>query len=397
MNACTRLAWLALSTSTALVSPSLLQAAQETEMPSFLHGEVAAGIETTIQRSRFYQHGIDTGRMTERETSPRFDIRFGVLPGLELFATVPTVTSGSRAYEKVSAMCGDDEYGEGASGTATGCTSGDVVSVYDGAYVPNGYVDGLPTWTYGGIGNTAVGLRWAPFHENELGSISSGRSQTSRTFAPLITWRLELAALLNTGSSFYEGGAASGATGIRLGTAFSRKVGSIEPYMSLTYDQYFDYYLDRLTTGTMPDGTELGDQTIEAILTVPSRTELYFGIELAPYTGKDGTRFSVDFAGGMRYLSEHTAISGTRLPVVIPVSTTADGATIGTRYEPILEEEVMAFLGRLRLQYQMMEYVRLDAAASLGYALPHRLELPYSIEQGAHLLAHLRVGLSAHF
>lgn len=386
MNACTRLGLLALLVTPSLLGPGLLHAARETEMPAFLHAEVAAGIESTFQRSRLYQHGVDAGRMAEGETSPRFDLRFGVLPGLELFGTLPTVTQGYREYSKLSAMCGDTLYGSGASGTASGCTAGEVVNIYEGEYLPNGYVENPPRWTYGGLSNIVVGLRWAPFHEAELGSLSEGRALGRRTFSPLITWRLEAAALLNSGASFYEGGAGTGATGLRLGTAFSRKVGSIEPYMSLVYDSYFDYYLDSLTTGTQANGTELSDQKVEAILSVPTRTELYFGIELSPYVGPDGSRFSVDFAGGMRHLSEQWVVSGTRLPVVVD-----------TRYDPILEEEMLAFLGRLRLQYRVMEYVRVDFGASLGYALPHRLELQYTVEQGAHLLAHLRAGLSAHF
>lgn len=365
-------------------------AAAETHVAPFLHGEIGGMFNATSQRSRFYQYGVTVGRMTEGEATPELELRFGVIPGLELFGSIPYAASGSRTYEEVSAMCGDSVHpGEQPTGTEPGCTPGQMVYVAGGEYLPNPTVAAtdLPVWNYSGIDNVVLGLRFAPLHEAELGKLGTGRAQSKRAFPPRATWRLELGLLLNTGGNFYTGGAGAGATGVRLGTSFSKHVGDVaEPYFSFTHDRFGAY------TYTGVDLISGDPFSLE--LATPNRTQVFFGVELTPFEDKaTGARFSVDFAGGTLLLSEAPVLSGSRLPVIV---TSGDG-NAGTNGTVTVEQSQLAFQGRLRLRYQLIEHLRIEAGGELGYFMPHQLERSYTVELGSHLLAGLKLGLVASF
>ena len=358
-----------------VLASATAQAARDTEVVGFLHGELGAALQGSARYGRMTEDSVKVGEMSEGRTGSRFDLRFGVLPGLELFTTLPFVSSGQRSYSDVASMCGDAAnlpVGTIVYETeGTACTPGSAIypNPEEGTYVANPNATIVPAYTLRGMENMTLGLRFSPLHERQLGSFRDGRKGGLRPFPPLVTWRLELGVLLNTGTSFYDGGTAAGAGGVRLGTSFSKRLGVADPYFSLTHSRYGTFQTSF--------GAEEGGEA--QVLTPPDETELLFGVELTPYEEQaNGARFTVDFAGGGYLLSESTVISGTVLPSVV----TSEGEITGSNGDVVRQEAQTAFQARLRLHYQVFRYLRLQASGSLAYGVPHRLEAPYDIVLG---------------
>lgn len=391
-----RLLWAAGLTLLTCPGPFQAQAASETSVVPFLHGELNASFAANVERSRLYQYGQDVGAMQEGESAADFRLRFGVLPGLELFADIPYVTNGSRTYSNVSAMCGDSLHPPASNdsdgpytGTEAGCAEGSMVYIASNQYIANATASNLIDWEFRGLDDVVLGVHFAPLHEEELGKLETGRAPSKRAFPPMATWRLELGFILGSGGNFYDGGPGSGGGGLRLGTSFSKHVGEVaEPYFTLSHDRFGKYtYVgnDPVTGQTLANGLSLG---------TPNRTRLMFGVELTPF--KDpatGAHFSVDFAGGTILHSKGTVISGTKLPVVL---TNGDGQN-GTTGEAATEQSQLAFVGRLGLNYQLIQFLRVEAGGELGYVMPHQLEATYTVEQGSHLLANIHIGTAISF
>ncbi|MFM7203453.1 MAG: hypothetical protein ACKO6N_21915 [Myxococcota bacterium] len=370
-------------------------AAHETEVVPYLHGQVGLQYHNKIDRSKLFQYGVEVGTVQEGEAGPAFEVRFGVFPGVELFSSIPIV-SGSRSSQ-VSAMCGDTthtasgktEYG--STGQEDGCTLGDMVYVYSRAYVPNGEVADPIEYAWSGMDDVLLGVRFAPFSESNMGSLQSKREKAPMPFPPMATWRVELGYRINTGQNFYLGGPGAGSGGLRLGTSFSKRIGEVaEPYFSLVHDRYSPYSF----VGTSPmSGQSIGGDGV--LLSSPNMTQIFFGVELSPY--RDATteaRFSVDFAGGTWLTSESSVLSGSRLAVIV---TDPNAGEANTQDDVVVEQGQAAFVGRLRLTYQLIKWITVQGSGTLGYTLSHRLEDPYSVEMGAHLVGALKLSMNANF
>lgn len=370
-------------------------AAQETEVVPYLHGQIGLQYHSKMDRSKLFQYGVEVGTVQEGEAGPAFELRFGVFPGLELFSSIPIV-SGSRSSE-VSAMCGDTSHPAsgkteyGSTGQEAGCTLGDMVYVYSRTYVPNGEVAEPITYSWSGLDDVLLGVRFAPFSESNLGSLQSKREKAPMPFPPMATWRVELGYRINSGQNFYVGGPGAGSGGLRLGTSFSKRVGEVaEPYFSLVHDRYSPYQF----IGSSPvSGESIGGEGVQ--LSSPNLTQIFFGVELSPYRdAATDARFSVDFAGGTLLASEASVLSGSRLAVIV---TDPNAGEANTQDDVVVEQGQAAFVGRLRLTYQLIRWITVQGTGTLGYTLSHRLEDPYSVEMGAHLVGALKLSLNANF
>lgn len=370
-------------------------AASETYVAPFLHGELNASFAANVERSRLYQYGVNVGTLQEGESSPDFRLRLGVLPGVELFADIPYVSNGSRTYKDVSAMCGDTLHPADPNsvdpgyptGTENGCPTGSMVYIAGNTYLPNATATNLIAWQYSGIDDVVIGFHFAPLHEDELGKLETGRAPSKRAFPPMATWRLELGFIVGSGGNLYTDGPGAGGGGLRLGTSFSKHVGEVaEPYFSFTHDRFGPY--------TYAGVDPVSSQTVSLSLQSPNRTRLMFGVELSPFRDPaTGARFSVDFAGGAVLLSNATVISGSKLPVVL----TSGNGQAGTTGTAATEQSELGFVGRLGLNYQLIQFLRVEAGGELGYVMPHQLEASYNVEQGSHIMANIRIGLATSF
>ena len=352
------------------------RAARDTDIPAFLHGEAGVAFEGSSLWGRLTEKSTPVGEVQEGDNVVRFDLRFGVLPTLELFGSIPYMMNGYRRYSDVASMCGDEENlpsgtmvppNDGSDPPQVECTSGSTVyyDVEEGAYQANPAASRVPEYAFSGMGNVVVGFRYSPFHERSLGTIETLRERPPALIPPLVTWRLELGIVFRTGESRLEGGAASGASGFRLGTSFSKRIGVADPYLSVRHTRYASFEMEALSD----------DGSVTTVEVHPANlTEVFWGSELIPYEDdRRGARFAVDFAGGADIRWVDDVISGWLLP---SVTTLDEGGTAG---ELVWEEERLTIKGRIRLHYQIFSLMRLQAEASAGYALPHRLESPYSV------------------
>ncbi len=376
-----------------LLVPQTTRAARDTDVPGFLHGEIGVTYSGMAERSRLFEYAVQVGKFRQGEGGPRFHVRFGAAPGLELFAEIPMVTSGYRSYAEVSAML-PCSYGSGDDVLQSGpnCNVGSTIHLNptDNQYVANAQVPSTPSYSWSGLDDVIVGLRYAPFHEADLGSFESLRKPANPAFPSLVTWRVELAPVINTGSNFYQGGPGAGSFGFMFGTSFSKRIGVSDPYLVVRTYRYGTYD----TTYTDATG-----QTGTYTLTPPDETDALVGVELIPFHDPgSGAKFVVDFAFGTHYWSKSTVISGTLLPSVITESYLYGSEEVAPTAGVVVNEESrLAYRFRVRLQYQIFQYLRVDALGGLMYVLPHRLESPYRVLQGHTVQARYGVSLSSTF
>ncbi len=369
------------------------RAARDTDVAGFLHGEAGVGFAGTAERSRMFEYAVQVGKLRQGEAGPRFQLRFGFVPGAELFGEIPIVSSGYRSYADVAAVT-PCSYGAGDDVLQSGpnCNVGSSIHLDpDGnRYVANPQVASTPSFSWSGTDDIIVGVRFAPFHETDLGSFETLRQPAHPSFPPLATWRMEVGAIVNTGSNFYQGGPGAGATGLLLGTSFSKNLGISDPYISIRTLRYGDFETSY---------TDATGQTNTYLLTPPDETTALFGVELLPFVDPgSGAKFVVDFAFGGHYWSRSTVISGTLLPSVITESYLYGSEEVApTSGSVVSEESRLGYEFRLRLQYQIFRYLRIDALGDLRYVLPHRLESPYRILQGHTVQARYSVSLTSTF
>ncbi len=367
-------------------------AARDTDIPAFLHGEVGVGFSGMAERSRMFEYAVRVGKYREGEVGPNFHVRFGFLPGAELFGDIPIVTTGYRSYAEVSAMEPCSYGADGSYQSGPNCNVGSTIHLNpeDNQYVANDMVPETPSYRWSGLDDVVVGVRFTPFHEKDMGSFKTLRKPSGNPFPDLASWRLEMGAIINTGGNFYQGGPGAGANGIMLGTSFSKTLGLSDPYLLVRTYQYGRYD----TTYTDPNG-----QTSTVSIMPPDETVALFGVELIPFVDvTSGAKFVVDFAFGGHHWSKSTVVSGTVLPSVIDEPYDYGSEEVqGTAGMVVGEEARVGYEFRLRLQYQLFRYLRVDALGDLMYVLPHRLESPYRVLQGHTAIARYGVSLTSTF
>jgi hypothetical protein len=338
---------------TAPLLTSLALAANVTELPPFLRGDVTVGYAydqlagSLVERSE--GEDVDVAQRTVSANQMRYALTFGAGPGAAVFLEIPQWISDDVSYSSLSEMVYDPATGKG---TYQGTTAGE-----DGTYV-----------TGSGLGGVWIGAKGTPFSES-----FKGRGNRA-------TWLLEGALRTGDGSNYWtmsdgNRGAGNGGTAVRLRTAFSTTYGTAQPYVVGTYVHegkrtvdVYDQAGTLLQTGVEVDPADEG--LVRAGLEV-----------LAAHNPANGSKLGFDLHMQADYQSYATLPSGFYLPRVLE-------ASAGQAVQSAEQLEPGAGLG---FSWRPMEYMQLDVYGDLAWHLPQRVESPYAVYTGADTL-HLVAG-----
>jgi hypothetical protein len=318
-----------------LLTIALAGAAEVTDTPELLRGEVLVGYQIDLMRYALKESGESVGLTTEEHHVLSVEAVIGA-PYSAAFVRLPYGLRHRIAYPDTRKMIYDpiDEAGSLASSESQD--------------PPRDALEGR------GMEGVWMGARGVPF--------SSSRGDQS-------TWVVEVAYRFGDRTNLWtetEGlrGSGLGAPAIQLRTAFSGDRSTHRPYLEATL----------LRTGsiavTLQDST--GQDSGTAYVSPASSAAILAGVEvITRETG--GGWFVLDFRTRLAYSSWSELPSGIYLPDVLPDT---DGL-LTTR------SEVMSFSGGMGFHWQMFKYLRLGLNADLDVNMPYRLEHPYPIYAGA--------------
>lgn len=275
---------------------------------------------------------VDEHRMTYRAT-------FGVGPGLALGLELPHSLTESVSYLSAQTMVYNPASG---TGTLIGTAAGNA-----GVYETGAGIDGA-WFTLAGV----------PFSE----------SYTKRN--NLASWKLGLGVRTPDKSSFWavdetgRRGAGPGAFAWRIDSAFSKRLGNLEPYLDTTAT----FEGKQTVTSRNNAGEELGDGPIT--VRPADHLELRIGTEvLASSNPTSGSRLVLDVHGAANYGSYAEIPSGLFLPDVLSAS---DGGLVQ-------QSEFFELGGGAALRWRPMEFVEVGLWGDLLHHLPQRIESTYPV------------------
>ena len=341
---------------------SVAQAASVTELPPFLTGDVglaygydhlAGTLDERQPADQIDAEAADEGvysTTTEWEVAERslnthrldYHLAFGAGPGVAVKIDIPQYVSSAVTYTSRQEMVFNPATG---TGTYYGTDQGD----------PGVYASGK------GFGGVWLGVAGQPFSEAYVNRNNKA------------TWLVDVGFRTGDKSSVWtvsdDGtrGAGPGGSAWRFGTAFSKKVGAAEPYISgaVTIEQHTTVVI------ASPDGaggaiTSAGEVTVNPA----NHGEIRAGTEvLAAHNDVNGAQVSLDIHVSANYSGYGDVVSGLYLPSVL-------GASLGTTVQ---QAESLEGGGGIALRWRPMEYMQLDLFGDMLYHMPQRVESPYTV------------------
>jgi len=320
-------------------------AAEITEIPPFLRGDLAIGYGFQHLGGSLVEGEEEVGQRTWDEHGLTYQGVFSAGPGVALFFELPQVLSSRLAFPAAQEMVYDPS---SESGTMAGTEA----------------IEGLEAVKGSGAEGLWIGIKGTPF------------SQAFEKRGNRATWLLEGALQTRSRGNFYEldeegaRGAGVGGGGLRLGTAFSTRHGISEPYLAFRYTRTRDLTVSLYST----DGTLLA---ADAILEPADQVEVEAGTELVVHDNAEShSRFAFDLRGSFGYATWQTVPSGLFLPSVLEIN----------RGVPATESEYTWIGGSLALRHQVFAYMAWNLTFGLDYQAPHRVEHLYAVRTGSDTL-----------
>lgn len=158
-------------------------------------------------------------------------------------------------------------------------------------------------------------------------------------------------------------GPAPGGWGLRFGAAFSTDRGPTNPYIRGSYNLELPLQVDVFD--------ESGTNWVDDLQVRPASTAgADAGVELVAYEQEDGTRVAADVWVGAGYRSWEDVASGVYLPNVLDTG----------RLVPVTAGDTIFARGGLAADVHVLELLRMRAGATLGWAVPYRLEHLYAVQ-----------------
>lgn len=256
-------------------------AADVTAMPPRFRADLAVGY-----RGQFEQVGLQESGETYaiRDTLSHvvdIDLIGTVWSGLGITIGLPVLARQGIAWPGAREMRIDPLTGEGS---------------YQG-----GRALEVDTLTSGGLQGAWIGLAASPFREGWTNSLP-------------ITWRLDLAVRTPAAQQTLYGanrGGSPGGAALRLGTAFSRQVGTTDTWLSFRYTREF---AARDVEITLPDGTATGAVDLRESDEIDARIGATFLLKDDPVRG---VRTGIGLWAGFGWTGEARRPSGFWLPQVL--------------------------------------------------------------------------------
>jgi hypothetical protein len=322
------------------------QAAQVTEIPPWLRGDIRVGYGFDLYRGSLREtvEGVDeqVARQTAEAHKLNFGATFSVGPMVAVYFDMPTWFVDRVTWTEANKMAYDPNRELGSM--AYGSPLGEDVQL-----------------SGSGAGGAWLGLQATPFSE----ALYPRRNNRS-------TWLIDVGYRTPDKSSFYvvdgdSRGAGPGAQAFRIGSAFSSTVGQTEPYIRARYTAQGRQVVQLTDSAGVVTASEANIR--------PGNTlDMMAGVEVHTFHNDvTDADFAFDFRLGYGYQSWQEVPSGLNLPSVL-------GSTEGSL---VTADERSWISGGMGLSWQMFQYARIDVGADVAYTMPYRVEHPYPVMTGA--------------
>lgn len=320
-------------------------AAEVTELPPFLRGDVSVGYNLGLLTGSMREGDGTVGRLGAEDHVLRLGAAFGVAPGAAIYAELPIYVQQRVVFNDTYTMAFDPNQDLGS------LAYGDLV---DGSVVRSG----------SGAGGAWLGAKGTPFTE-ALWPLRNNRA----------TWLIDVGVRLPDATSFWAEdwssgeptrGAGPGAAAFRLTNAFSTTKGVSQPYMRVTWLRQGATSVDLYSSSG-----EL--VTADAQITPADSLDVLTGVQVRTFENPtSGAAFDLDFRLGFNYMGPAELPSGVYLPSVLP---NTEGLAISR------SEYSSASVG-LGFYWRMFKYLKLDVVGDVAYVMPHTLEHAYAVRTG---------------
>jgi hypothetical protein len=323
---------------TLIAFTSLASAANVTDMPSNLRGDVSLSYEYSQQWSELVEASEPVGGVNESSSQMTFEGEFAVHEWVSLTLSLPMWIGHDISWTDPRTMAWDP--------------TEDVGSMRYGTAIE----DGVEPRSGSGLGGASFGLRVSPISETRGAKASwvMGLSQ-----------RLKDDSNIFTGSSEeLGGGQGAGATSIT--NAFSTTFGDSTPYIVVRWDRRGDH----TASGIDPETGEA------SLINMSSGDSASFvsGIEFISKSFADGQGwFKTDVWGGARYNAWSEVPSGTYLPDVLA----------GTGGSTVVSSEYVDYTLGLGGHWRALPTMQVDMSVEFSVNSPIQLESAYPIYTGA--------------
>lgn len=315
----------------AVLTPTLSVAAEVTDLPPNLRGDIAVTYGGQFQQVGIAEDDLTLGIREWTQHDVTLGLTFTVYTGLAVTLSLPITASSDITYPSAREMLYEPVTGQGS-------------------YVNGLGLDTMPVSPSSGLQGAWIGLAGAPFRYDYAMSypIDTRFDVSVRTPAPEQT---------RYGANR---GASPGGAAVRLAGAFSVRRGPAEPYLKLAYTAE----LPADVAVTNLDGSDGGTVTVQAA----SALDATVGAELIALHDADmHHRVAIDLHMGFGYRSPEEVATGFWLPSVLPAS---QGLSI-TRGEYLL------IRGGAALDVSITKFVGLRLGAEGQWLSPHTIEHPY--------------------
>jgi hypothetical protein len=318
------------------------QAAEITELPPFLRGDLALGYAFEHEGGSLTEAGERVGSRAGQEHRLVYSGVFSAGPGVAVFFELPQVVSSSLSFPEAHEMVYDPAL---ERGTLLGTDD-------------LGAIDPIKAKGAEGLW---IGVKGTPFSE---AFVKRGNRAT---------WLIEAAFRTRTRGNFYtlnEDGTRSagiGGGGTRLGMAFSTTRHISQPYLAFRYTRS-----RTLDPATLYDAE--GNVLDSAAVLDPADTiEIKTGTEIVVHDDAESqSRFAFDLRLCFGYATWQTVPSGLFLPSVLD----ENRDVVATE-----SEYTWGGVG-LGLKHQAFEYMAWSLGGDVNYIAPHSVEHLYAVDTG---------------
>jgi len=323
---------------TLIAFTSLASAADVTDMPSNLRGDVSFSYEYSQQWSKLMEASETVGEVAEASGIINLEGEFSVYNSISLTFALPMWVNHSISWANPRTMAWDPIEDSG--------------SMLYGTPIE----DGVEPHSGSGLGGASFGLRVSPVSEARGAKASwvIGLSQQLRDNSNIFT------------GSGEEAGAGYGAGATSITNAFSTTFGNSNPYIELRWDRRGLHTADGIDTETGEAGSvELASGNSASFVS---------GVEfITTSSANNQSWFRTDIWGGARYNAWSEVPSGTYLPNVL--GSTEDSTVVSGEY-------IEYSLG-LGGHWRVLPTMQIDLSLELGTNSPIQLESAYPIYTSA--------------
>ncbi len=327
-----------------LAATSAALAAEVTDLPPQLRGNVTIAYTPVIQTGSLIEDDVSVGRMTTEDHVLRIGGAFAPAPGVAIWFQAPIYLSSRIGFTDTREMAYDP-------------------TIAQGSLAYGDETDADPFRAGSGVGGLWLGARGTPFSEEFV-----GRGNRA-------TWLIDVGVRTKDETNIYSAdpatdpptrGGGPGAGAFMLRNGFSTTRGISQPYLQVTW----------LRQGVIP--TSLYDGagavvTADAAVAPADVVDIRGGVQVRVAENEvNSSSLDLDFRLGFDYNSPGQIPSGLYLPSVLPVTT---GILVDTG------EYSSAGVG-FGMYWRMFKYLKLDIVTDVSYVMPRQLEQPYPVYTG---------------